>query len=67
MCVTSLIELWLARRTRLLNEEKQAAFEGDYARALERKGAAAALLMAVEDVHRIRQEEGYGARDHDCT
>lgn len=50
---TDLIGLWTARRTRLLNNEKVYAGEGEYRRAIECKAEAHALLMAMEDFQRL--------------
>jgi hypothetical protein len=50
---TELIALFTARRTRLMNNEAVYSNERDYARALEAKHQAEALLTVIEDVHRL--------------
>lgn len=51
--VSRLRELWTARRTRLLHNEKVYAAEGEYARAIQAAAEAKATLTAMEDIERI--------------
>lgn len=54
--IEELLKIWIARRTRLLNNERVYAAEQDYTRAIVAKAEAKATLDAIEDVVRLNQQ-----------
>ena len=50
--VSRLDDLWVSRRTRLLNNAEVYAHEKEYGRAQDAESQAKAVLMCIEDLHR---------------